>query len=221
MVNGLNISLTGGQALVGQEVRIPGDISSAAFFLVAAALVPGSDVTIRNVGCNPTRDGVIEVLRRMGARIELLSERQAAGERVADMRVRGGRLTGVDVAPELAARTIDEYPILAIAGAVAEGVTTFADVKELRYKESDRIAAMTEGLRILGITVDERDDGMTIHGAKRFKSGRVRSFADHRVAMSFAIAGLLSDGAVEIDDAGCADISFPTFFELLGEICLH
>jgi len=221
MVDGINISLTGGQALVGQEVRIPGDISSAAFFLVAAALVPGSDVTIRNVGCNPTRDGVIDVLRRMGARIELLSERQAAGERVADMRVRGGRLTGVDVAPELAARTIDEYPILAIAGAVAEGVTTFADVKELRYKESDRIAAMTEGLRILGITVDERDDGMTIQGGKRFKSGRVRSFADHRVAMSFAIAGLLSDGAVEIDDAGCADISFPTFFELLGEICLH
>ncbi len=220
-VDGLNITLTGGQTLVGQEVRIPGDISSAAFFLVAAALIAGSDVTIRNVGCNPTRDGVIEVLRRMGAAIELLNERQAAGERVADMRVRGGKLAGVDIGPELAARTIDEYPILAIAGAVADGVTTFTDVKELRYKESDRIATMTEGLRILGVTVDERDDGMTIHGGKRFTSGRVRSFADHRVAMSFAIAGLLSDRAVEIDDAGCADISFPTFFDLLGEICLH
>jgi len=220
-VDGLNITLTGGQTLVGREVRIPGDISSAAFFLVAAALIPGSDVTIRNVGCNPTRDGVIEVLRRMGAAIELLNERQAAGEQVADMRVHGGKLAGVDIGAELAARTIDEYPILAIAGAVADGVTTFTDVKELRYKESDRIAAMTEGLRILGVTVDERDDGMTIHGGKRFTSGRVRSFADHRVAMSFAIAGLLSDRAVEIDDAGCADISFPTFFDLLGEICLH
>ena len=220
-VDGLNITLTGGQTLVGQEVRIPGDISSAAFFLVAAALIPGSDVTIRNVGCNPTRDGVIEVLRRMGAAIELLNERQAAGEQVADMRVHGGKLAGVDIGPELAARTIDEYPILAIAGAVADGVTIFTDVKELRYKESDRIAAMTEGLRILGVPVDERDDGMTIHGGKRFTSGRVRSFADHRVAMSFAIAGLLSDRAVEIDDAGCADISFPTFFDLLGEICLH
>jgi len=220
-VDGASISLTGGQSLVGQDVHIPGDISSAAFFLVAVALVPGSDVTIRNVGCNPTRDGVIEVLRRMGAAIELLNERQAAGERVADMRVRGGRLFGIDVAPELVARTIDEYPILAVAAAVADGVTTFTEVEELRDKESDRIAAMTEGLRILGVTVDERDDGMTIHGGERFKSGRVRSFADHRVAMSFAIAGLLSDGAVEIDDAGCADISFPTFFDLLGEICLH
>lgn len=222
-VDGVNITLTGGQSLVGQEVLIPGDISSAAFFLVAAALVPGSEVTIRNVGCNPTRDGVIEVLRRMGALIELLKERQAAGERVADIRVRGGKLHGIDIGPELVARTIDEYPILAIAGAVADGETKFSDVKELRYKESDRIAAMAEGLRILGVVVDEREDGMTIHGGRRrpLKSGAVRSFADHRVAMSFAIAGLLSDGAVEIDDARCADISFPTFFDLLEQICLH
>lgn len=222
-VDGVNITLTGGQSLVGQEVLIPGDISSAAFFLVAAALIPGSDVTIRNVGCNPTRDGVIEVLRRMGALSELLNERQAAGERVADIRVRGGKLNGIDIGPELVARTIDEYPILSIAGAMADGVTTFSDVKELRYKESDRIAAMTEGLRILGVVVDEREDGMTIHGGRRrpFKSGAVRSFADHRVAMSFAIAGLLSDGAIEIDDARCADISFPTFIDLLEKVCLH
>ena len=222
-VDGVNITLTGGQSLVGQEVLIPGDISSAAFFLVAAALIPGSEVTIRNVGCNPTRDGVIEVLRRMGAAIELLNARQAAGERVADIRVRGGKLSGIDIGPELVARTIDEYPILSIAGAVADGVTTFADVKELRYKESDRIAAMTEGLRSLGVAVDEREDGMTIHGGGRqpFKGGAVRSFADHRVAMSFTIAGLLSAGAVEIDDTRCADISFPTFFDLLEKICLH
>jgi 3-phosphoshikimate 1-carboxyvinyltransferase len=220
-VDGLRISLSGGQSLVAQEVHIPGDISSAAFFLVAAALIPGSDVTVRNVGCNPTRNGVIEVLRCMGAPIELFNERTTAGERVADIRVSGGKLIGVDVGPELVARTIDEYPILSIAGALAEGTTSFSAVKELRFKESDRIAAMTEGLRTLGVKIDERDDGMTIHGGQRLKGGAVRSFADHRIAMAFAIAGLVSEGAVEIDDARCADISFPTFFDLLEKICLH
>jgi len=152
-VQGLRIALSGGQSLIGQEVRIPGDLSSAAFFLAAAAMIPGSDLTIRNVGCNPTRDGVIEILKRMGASIELLNERTAAGERVADLRVRGKGLRGVDVGPEWVARTIDEYPILAVAAGVADGVTRFSEVKELRYKESDRIAAMTEGLRHLGIDV--------------------------------------------------------------------
>jgi len=221
-LHGQSIALTGGQNLVAQEVKIPGDISSAAFFLVAAALAPGSELTIRNVGCNPTRDGVIEILRRMGAAIESFNERSTAGERVADLRVRGGKLHGVDVGPEWVARTIDEYPILAIAGSLAEGTTVFSDVKELRYKESDRIAAMTEGLRNLGVQVDEREDGMTIHGAGGvLKGGMIRSFADHRVAMSFAIAGLLSEQGVSIDDPRCADISFPTFFELLEKICLH
>ncbi len=220
-ISGRSITLDGGQNLVAQEVRIPGDISSAAFFLVAAALVPGSELTIRNVGCNPTRDGVIEILRRMGAAIETFNERVAAGERVADFRIRGGKLHGVEIGPEWVARTIDEYPILAIAAAAAEGTTVFSDVKELRYKESDRIAAMTEGLRSLGVRVDEREDGMTIHGNGRFNGGAVRSFADHRIAMSFAVAGLLSAGGVAIDDARCADISFPTFFELLEKICLH
>lgn len=218
---GARISVRGGQPLVAQDVRIPGDISSAAFFLVAAALIPDSDVTIRNVGCNPTRDGVVEILRHMGASIEVLNKRAAAGESVADFRVTGGRLKGIDVGPELVARTIDEYPILSIAAAVADGVTTFSEVKELRYKESDRIASMTEGLRTLGVQVDEREDGMTICGGHGFKGGAVRSFADHRVAMSFAIAGLLSEDGVAIDDASCADVSFPTFFELLEKICLH
>lgn len=221
-ISGQSITLSGGQKLVGQEVRIPGDISSAAFFLVAAALVSGSELTIRNVGCNPTRDGVIEILRRMGAVIEKFNERAAAGERVADLRVSGGKLHGVKIGPEWVARTIDEYPVLAIAAALAEGTTVFSDVKELRYKESDRIAAMTEGLRSLGVEVDEREDGMTIHGGRgAIKGGAVRSFADHRVAMSFAIAGLLSADGVAIDDARCADISFPTFFDLLEKICLH
>jgi 3-phosphoshikimate 1-carboxyvinyltransferase len=217
----MTITLKGGQALAAQEVRIPGDISSAAFFLVAAAMIPGSDLVIRNVGCNPTRDGVIEVLRRMGTSIDLLDERAEAGERVADIHVVGGQLRGVTVGPELVARTIDEYPILSVAAAIADGVTTFSDVKELRYKESDRISSMTEGLRRLGIGVEERPDGMTIQGGQRFKAGTVNSYADHRVAMSFAIAGLCSESGVEIDDAGCVDISFPSFFDLLEEICLH
>jgi 3-phosphoshikimate 1-carboxyvinyltransferase len=220
-VDNLTIRVEGGQALSGQNVRIPGDISSAAFFLTAAATIPGSDLLVREVGCNPTRDGVVEILKQMGGAIEVLNERFEAGERVADIHVTGGPLTGIDVGPEWVARTIDEYPILAVAAAVADGVTTFSDVKELRFKESDRIAAMTEGLRALGIAVEERADGMTIHGAGRFRGGAVKSYADHRIAMSFAIAGMLSKDGVEIDDAGCVDISFPSFFDLLGEICLH
>ena len=219
--NATRIALNGGQSLVGQELNVPGDISSAAFFLAAAAMIPGSDLMIRNVGCNPTRDGVIEILRRMGASIELVNERSAAGERVADIHVTGNSLRGVDVGSEWVARTIDEYPILAVAAGVAEGATRFSDVKELRYKESDRIAAMTQGLRRLGIDVEEREDGMTILGKPHFKSAAVCSYADHRVAMSFAIAGLCSDGGVTIDDAACVDISFPSFFDLLGKICLH
>lgn len=220
-VDGLTITIDSRPVLTGQSVRIPGDISSAAFFLVAAAMIPGSDLTVRDVGCNPTRDGVIEVLKQMGAAIEVAHQRWEAGERVADIHVTGGRLKGVEVGPDLVARTIDEYPVLAVAAAVAQGVTTFSDVKELRFKESDRIAAMTAGLRALGASVEEREDGMTIQGGARIHGGSVKSYADHRIAMSFAIAGLASASGVEIDDAACVDISFPSFFALLRQICLH
>jgi 3-phosphoshikimate 1-carboxyvinyltransferase len=220
-VNCQTLVVKGGQRLCGRDVRIPGDISSAAFFVAAAAMIPDSDIVIRNVGCNPTRDGVIEVLREMGASIQLMNRRVEAGEPVADLKVLGGRLRGVHVGAELVARTIDEYPILSVAAALAEGVTTFSDVKELRYKESDRIAAMTEGLRRLGVSVEEREDAMAIYGAQRLRGATVRSFGDHRVAMSLAIAGLSSENGIEIDDPACVDISFPGFFELLGKICLH
>ena len=220
-VEATTVTVPGRQNLYGRDIRIPGDISSAAFFLVAAAMIPGSELTIRNVGCNPTRDGAIELLQRMGASLECFNERTEAGERVADIRVAGGPLRGVQVGAEMVARTIDEYPILSIAAAAADGVTTFSDIKELRYKESDRIAAMTAGLRALGVDVEEREDGMTIRGGRRFRGGEVRSFGDHRVAMSFAVAALSSAGAVVLDDAACVDISFPEFFDLLGQICLH
>ncbi len=220
-VDGRTISLAGEQRLAGREVRIPGDISSAAFFLVAAAIIPGSEVIIRGVGTNRTRDGVLEILRRMGADIESMNERIETGEPVADLKVRGARLKGVAIGPEMATRTIDEYPVLAVAAAAAGGKTTMAGVKELRYKESDRITAMTEGLRRLGTVVEEREDGMSIEGGKPMAGAPVRSYGDHRVAMALAVAGLASQGGIEIDDADCVSISFPSFFELLDRICLH
>ncbi|HUD00113.1 MAG TPA: 3-phosphoshikimate 1-carboxyvinyltransferase [Candidatus Polarisedimenticolaceae bacterium] len=219
-LDGRKILLKGGQTLHGKGVRIPGDMSSAAFFLVAAALIPGSQVIVRRVGVNPTRDGVVEILRRMGAEIELLGATIETGEPVADLKVKGTRLRGVEIGSELAARTIDEYPILAIAAALADGVTVIHGAKELRFKESDRISAMSEGLRRLGVDVDEREDGMTIRGRETLQGNKVRSFGDHRIAMSLAVAGLCAEGGVEIDDADCVAISFPTFFGLLDEICL-
>jgi 3-phosphoshikimate 1-carboxyvinyltransferase len=220
-VDGRSVVVAGGQKLSAREVRIPGDISSAAFFLVAAAVIPGSEIIVRDVGVNPTRDGVIEVLRRMGAKIEFLNQRTETGEPVADIKVYGSQLAGVDVGPEMAARTIDEYPILTVAGALAEGTTRISGVKELRYKESDRIATMTEGLRHLGLQVEEQEDGMTIRGGKPLEAARVKTYGDHRVAMSLAIAGLSTNGGLQLDDAGCVDTSFPGFFDLLNSMSSH
>ena len=220
-VDGRFVTIAGGQKLSAREVRIPGDISSAAFFLVAAALIPGSELLVRDVGVNPTRDGVIESLRRMGAKIDFLNQRIETGEPVADVKVYGSPLAGIEIGPEMAARTIDEYPILAVAGALAEGVTTIFGVKELRYKESDRIATMTEGLRKLGVNVEEREDGMTIRGAKGLEAASVKTYGDHRVAMALAIAGLRTEGGLQLDDAGCVDTSFPGFFDLLNQMRSH
>jgi 3-phosphoshikimate 1-carboxyvinyltransferase len=214
-----SVSVAGGQRLLGKEVRIPGDISSAAFFLVAAATLPGSEITVRDVGVNPTRDGVLEILRAMGAKIQLLNQRIETGEPVADIKVNGSQLKGVEIGPEMVARTVDEYPILAVAGALASGLTTMSGVKELRYKESDRIATMTEGLRRLGAQVDEREDGMTIRGGKPLEAASVKTYGDHRVAMSLAIAGLSTAGGIHMDDVDCVNTSFPGFFELLHRLC--
>ena len=216
---GRSISVAGPQTLSATDVRVPGDLSSAAFFMVAAATVPGSDLLIKNVGCNPTRSGVIDVLRRMGASIEFIRSREEAGEPVADVRVIGGALKGVEIGAEMVARTIDEYPVLSVAAALAEGTTTVSGAKELRYKESDRIAVMTAELRKLGARVEEREDGMRIEGRRRLEGASLRSYGDHRVAMALAVAGISSRGGVEINDSACADISFPGFFDLLEGIC--
>jgi 3-phosphoshikimate 1-carboxyvinyltransferase len=213
------VSISGPQRLTATDVHVPGDISSAAFYLVAAAAIDGSDLLIREVGCNPTRSGVIDVLIRMGASVESLRPRAESGEPVADLRVRGGRLRGVEIGPEMAARTIDEYPALSIAAALAEGVTIISGAKELRFKESDRISTMTKALRKLGVEVEEREDGMKIEGKRRLKGDQLETQGDHRVAMALTIAGLFSEGGVEIDDSTCVDVSFPGFFELLERIC--
>ncbi len=192
------------------RVEVPGDISSAAFLLAAAAARPGSDVVAPAVGVNPTRTGVLEALRAMGAEVEVRNRRDVCGEPVADVVVRGRRLRGVRLAGEAIPAVIDELPVLCVIAAVAEGVTEIADAAELRVKESDRIAVMAAGLRRLGADVEERPDGLRIRGG-RLGGGRVDCAGDHRVAMAFAVAGLLADAPVTVAGAEAVAVSFPDF----------
>lgn len=202
----------------GRAIVIPGDFSAAAFFLVGASIIPGSDVTIQNVGINPTRTGLIDVLAAMGANIDVLNRRDQAGEPVADLRVRSAALKGVSIGPELIPQTIDEFPILCVAAAVAEGQTTISGAEELRVKESDRIATMSAELKAMGAQMTEKPDGMVIQGLGRAgKNGCLsgtlqgKSHGDHRVAMSLAIGGLTASTPTSVTDTGCVDTSFPNF----------
>ena len=204
---------------------IPGDFSAAAFFLVGASIIPGSDVTIQNVGINPTRTGLIDVLTAMGAKIDVLNRRDQAGEPVADLRVRSAALKGVAVGPELIPQTIDEFPILCVAAAVAEGETTISGAEELRVKESDRIATMSAELKAMGAQITEKPDGMVIRGLGRAgKNGCLsgtlqgKSHGDHRVAMSLAIGGLTANTPTAVADTGCVDTSFPNFERTLASL---
>lgn len=207
----------------GRAIVIPGDFSAAAFFLVGASIIPGSDVTIQNVGINPTRTGLIDVLTAMGARIDVLNRRDQAGEPVADLRVRSAALKGVTIGPELIPQTIDEFPILCVAAAVAEGETMISGAEELRVKESDRIATMSAELRAMGAQMTEKPDGMVIQGLGRAgKNGCLsgtlqgKSHGDHRVAMSLAIGGLTASTPTCVADTGCVDTSFPNFERTLA-----
>ena len=215
---GRRVVVKGGQELSGTRLRVPGDVSSAAFLAVAAATIPGSDVSIRGVGCNPTRSGVIEVLRAMGAEIEMTRTWDEAGEPVADFRVRGGVLRGTEVQAELAPRAIDEYPVLFVAAALAKGTTLFRDVGELRFKESDRIATMSLELSKMGVTTEVHGDDVTIEGSGELKSASVESHGDHRVAMALAVAGLSTPGGILLSNEECVKVSFPGFFESLRRI---
>lgn len=216
------IAIHGEANLKPMDVTVPGDPSSAAFFMVAASIVPGSDLTIRNVGLNPTRAGLLAVLRQMGADIEEVNPREVGGEPVADLRVRHAQLTGVDVDPAIAPSMIDEFPVLFVAAALAKGTTRTSGLDELRVKESDRLATMAAALTSVGARVEEHEDGLTIHGTggeplRGSANGRVKTMLDHRIAMSMAVAGLVSRDGVMVDDTAPINTSFPTFMPLLEE----
>lgn len=217
--SGTTVTLRGGQELQGREMNVPGDISSAAFFLVAALIVPGSELLIRNVGVNPTRTGVIDILKVMGGDIILQNQREVSGEPVADLLVRSSRLKGIEIGGDLVPRAIDEFPVICVAAALAEGTTTLRDAKELRVKETDRIAAIAAGLRVIGSgKIVETDDGMLIEGVERLKGGTVQSFGDHRIAMSLSVAALACRDQVMVDDVSCVATSFPGFYDLLAQV---
>jgi len=212
------IAIRGEAELKPQHIVVPGDPSSAAFPVVAALLVPGSDVVVENVGLNPTRAGLFEVLRMMGGQIELLDVREVGGEPVADLRVRGSALKGVEVPPGIVPSMVDEFPVLFVAAALAEGRTVTRGLEELRVKESDRIAVMAEGLRAIGARVEETEDGLIIDGTggeKLAGGATVAAHLDHRIAMSFAVAGLMARDAVTIDDMAPVQTSFPIFTDLM------
>lgn len=211
--DGDTISVTGGAALKATTLSVPADISSAAFFIVAASIAPGSDITLTDVGINPTRTGILHILELMGANIEILNERQFGGEPVADLRVRSASLHGIDIPQQYVPLAIDEFPAVFIAAAVADGRTVLRGAEELRVKESDRIAAMATGLQKLGVDATPRADGIEIQGGA-IGAGHIESHGDHRIAMAFAIAGLVAQGPVAIDDCTNVTTSFPGFVEL-------
>lgn len=194
-------------------IGVPGDLSSAAFFLVGASLVPESDVTITNVGVNPTRTGVLDILIEMGADVQVLNRREQAGESVADLQVKHRRLNGVRIGRDRIPQTIDEFPILCVAAALADGETVITGAEELRVKESDRIAAMAAELKKMGVSIQETPDGLIVQGTagRALRGASCTSYGDHRVAMSLAIAGLLADAPTHIEDTDCIETSFPGF----------
>ena len=193
------------------SVDVPGDISSAAYFLVAASLIPGSEVVLKNVGINPTRDGILRVLQDMEADISVENV-CFGGEPSADLVIRSSSLQGTTIAGDLIPALIDEIPVLAVAAAAAEGTTVIRDAAELKVKESDRIALVSEGLRQMGADVEPTDDGMIIHGGRPLHGAEIDTHGDHRLAMSFAVASLIADGETTLTDAACVDISYPGFF---------
>jgi len=220
-VEGETISLRGAVELQAQRVRVPADPSAAAFPLVAALLVPGSELRLPGVGTNPGRAGLFHVLAEMGADVRLENPRETGGEPVADILVRASALRGVDVPPELAPSMIDEFPILFVAAALAQGTTRTTGLGELRVKESDRLAAMAAGLRAIGARVEETEDGLTVHGSggEPLAGGAtIDPRLDHRIAMAFAVAGLACRAPVTVADMSAADTSFPGFSALLGEL---
>jgi 3-phosphoshikimate 1-carboxyvinyltransferase len=215
--DGATVCIEPGGQLKACSLTVPGDISSAAFFLVAASIAPDSDLTLKGIGLNPTRDGVINILRAMGADIEVFNKRQAGGEPVADLRVRTAQLKGIHIPEDQVPLAIDEFPVLFIAAACAEGETLLTGAHELRVKESDRIQVMADGLRAVGVDATPTDDGMVIRGGS-IGGGEIDSHGDHRIAMAFAVAGLRASDTIAINDCANVDTSFPRFAELASGV---
>ena len=216
---GATASLNGGGKLTACDIDIPADISSAAFFLVGASIAPGSDILLEHVGINPTREGVINILRLMGADIEVLNQRDVGGEPVADLRVRSADLHGIRIPVDQVPLAIDEFPALFVAAACARGETVLTGAEELRVKESDRIQVMADGLASLGVDATPTPDGIVIQGGS-IQGGRVGSYGDHRIAMAFAMAALRAEGKILIDDCSNVNTSFPGFVRLAGSVGL-
>ncbi len=215
---GKQVRMSGGQRLRGIEVRIPGDLSSAAFFLCAAALFPGSQLTIPNLLMNPTRARLLDVLTQMGLRISVTQLEKIHGELVGTLQVEGGKLKGATIAGAESAALIDEIPILAAIAPYTEQGLEVRDAKELRVKESDRIAALATNLRLMGARVEEREDGLKIPGGQTLRGAKLDSFDDHRIAMAFAVAALRAKGETVIENAQAVEISYPAFFQSLEEV---
>jgi len=216
--DGPRVLITPGARLQGQRVVVPGDISSAAFWLVAGLLVPGADLLLENVGLNPSRTGILEVLGAMGAPLEILNERLVAGEPVGDLRVRPAPLKAFTIGGELIPRLVDEIPILAVAALAAEGTSVIGDAEELRVKETDRLAVMARQLRAMGAELEETSDGLVIPGGQQLHGANVDSETDHRVAMSLAVAALGASGSTSIARAEAAAVSYPNFWDDLARL---
>ncbi|MDR3196061.1 MAG: 3-phosphoshikimate 1-carboxyvinyltransferase [Endomicrobium sp.] len=220
-VNGNFVTIYPAQKLASQDVTVPGDISSAAFFIAAALIVPDSNLTIKNVGVNPTRDGLIEVLKRMGADISLMNPRKVSNEPICDIEVRYSKLKAVNVDASVVPRMVDEIPIFVLIATQAEGITRISGAGELKVKETDRIFAVASQFKKLGAQVEPLDDGFIINGnaGVPLNGNLLDSFEDHRIAMTLSIASLIADGETIIKDSNCVAISFPNFYEVLKNIC--
>ncbi len=210
-----SVSVSGGASFEGRDIEIPGDISSAAFFIVAALIIPGSEILLTRVGVNPSRTGILEILKEMNGKIEILNKEEKMGEPIADILVKTSHLRGVTIEGRLVPKTIDEFPILSVAASVAEGLTVIRGAKELRVKETDRIAAMTRELKKFGVAVEEFEDGMAISGREDLRGCECQSFGDHRVAMSLMVAGLRASGRTVVLDTSCIGTSFPGFKDIM------
>lgn len=216
--SGTTASILPNPHLIGQKIEVPGDISSAAYFIAAGLLVPNSEILVKNVGINPTRDGILKVAYAMGGNIEELNRRTVSGEPVCDLLVRSSDLHGIVIEGNIIPTLIDEIPVIAIMAACAQGTTTIRDAAELKVKETNRIDTVTENLKAMGCDITPTDDGMIINGGKPLHGATVHSYLDHRIAMAFAIAALIAEGETEIIDGECVNISYPAFYQDLKQL---